>query len=265
MWWWDRNGMDIGENGVGEGVWIRFSTFRIEIGCGICECCDEPSGSSATGLVNIYQTTRFNIPEDILLYKLFGHLSVRSLWQNVLLFVKTISCDVVYIIVLTSWLRLYRWIPENGFQYRERYRWVTQLYSLYGSLAFKEWSNRPIFATLHLWKDRYMMLAKVTGVSCQSHSKGSDFIICVDLGSPVGNGTKFKFGNIAWEPTCWIMLSHLILRFHCWKYSILFSVHVTCKLLAASKHCRQYAASWYTVLWKMRFDNLWTNKYYIPN
>jgi hypothetical protein len=37
-----------------------------------------------------------------------------------------------------------------------------------------------------------MMLAKVTGVSCQSHSKGSDFIICVGLGSPVVTGRNLN-------------------------------------------------------------------------
>jgi hypothetical protein len=45
------------------------------------------------------------------------------------------------------------------------------------------------------------MLAKVTGITRESHSKGSDLFISVGLGSQVANRTKFKFGNIAWEPT----------------------------------------------------------------
>jgi hypothetical protein len=39
------------------------------------------------------------------------------------------------------------------------------------------------------------MLAKVTGISRESHSKGSDLFISVGLGSQVGNRTKFKFGK----------------------------------------------------------------------
>jgi hypothetical protein len=71
----------------------------------VVDYCDEPSGSGATELVNIYQPMRFKMPEDTIVYKLFGHQSVRSLWRKVWMFVKIIPCDVrVVYIVLTRWL-----------------------------------------------------------------------------------------------------------------------------------------------------------------
>jgi hypothetical protein len=69
----------------------------------VADYCDEPSGSGATKLVNIYQPMRFKMPEDTIFYKLFGHQSVSSLWRNVWIFVRIIPCDVVYIF-LTRWL-----------------------------------------------------------------------------------------------------------------------------------------------------------------
>jgi hypothetical protein len=75
------------------------------------------------------------------------HLFTSFCYKTVLFFLAVCTNlaknHVSYRPCLTQWLP---WVvtggyPENGFQYRDRHRWVTGLYHIYGGSNFMEWNN----------------------------------------------------------------------------------------------------------------------------